>query len=42
MQTALLGGDQTATVTFTSDAVGTSTFVCDVHPAEMIGTLTVT
>jgi len=41
VQTALIGGGQTATVTFTPDKAGTYTFVCDVHPVEMTGTLTV-
>ncbi len=41
VQTALIGGGQTASVTFTPDKAGTYKFVCDVHPVEMVGTLTV-
>lgn len=41
VQTALLPGGQRGSVTFTPMRAGTYQFVCDVHPAEMTGTLTV-
>jgi plastocyanin len=40
-QTALLTGGQSGNVTFTAAKAGTYKFVCDVHPVEMVGTLTV-
>lgn len=40
-QTALLPGGQSGSVTFTAQKAGTYKLVCDVHPAEMTGTLTV-
>jgi nitrite reductase (NO-forming) len=41
VQTALLNGGQSGSVTFTPTKAGTYTFVCDVHPVEMTGTLEV-
>lgn len=41
VQTALLEGGKSGSVTFTPIQPGTYTFRCDVHPAEMTGTLTV-
>jgi nitrite reductase (NO-forming) len=41
VQTALVEGGKSDSVTFTPAKAGTYTFVCDVHPADMTGTLTV-
>jgi nitrite reductase (NO-forming) len=41
VQTALLAGGKTGTVTFTLTRAGTYKFICDVHPVEMTGTTTV-
>ncbi|HZQ37472.1 MAG TPA: cupredoxin domain-containing protein [Dehalococcoidia bacterium] len=41
VQTALLEGGKSGSVTFTPTQPGTYKFQCDVHPAEMTGTLTV-
>ena len=41
VQTKLAGGGETADATFTPSKTGTFKFQCDVHPAEMTGTLTV-
>jgi len=41
VQTKLIGGGETADATFTPSKTGTFKFQCDVHPAEMTGTLTV-
>jgi len=40
VQTALVGGGQSASVTFTPQKAGTYRFQCDVHPVEMAGTFT--
>jgi plastocyanin len=40
VQTALLEGGKSGSVTFTPTQPGTYKFQCDVHPAEMTGTLT--
>ena len=40
-QTALLQGGQSGSVTLTAEQPGSYKFVCDVHPVEMTGTLTV-
>jgi nitrite reductase (NO-forming) len=41
VQTPLLEGGKSASVTFTPSKAGTYKFQCDVHPAEMTGTLTI-
>ena len=41
VQTALVESGGSASVTFTPQKAGSYTFQCDVHPAEMRGTLTV-
>lgn len=41
VQTALLAGGKSGTVTFTAPKAGSFKFVCDVHPVEMTGTLVV-
>ncbi|HLZ68777.1 MAG TPA: cupredoxin domain-containing protein [Dehalococcoidia bacterium] len=41
VQTALLEGGKSGSVTFTPTQPGSYKFQCDVHPAEMTGTLTV-
>ena len=40
-QTSLLAGGQSGGVTVTAPKAGSYKFVCDVHPTEMTGTLTV-
>jgi nitrite reductase (NO-forming) len=40
-QTALLPGGQSGSVTFTPQKAGTYKVICDIHPAEMTGTLVV-
>ncbi len=39
--TALIAGGQQATITFALTTPGTYTFICDVHPNEMVGRLVV-
>src|SRR5206468_1005995 len=41
IKTDLLGPGQSATLTFTIAQAGSYKFRCDVHPTEMIGTVTV-
>lgn len=41
-RTEIESGPVVQTLTFTAPAEGSFTFVCDVHPAQMVGTLTVT
>ena len=41
IETALLAGKKSETITFTIEKPGSYTFQCDTHPAEMRGKLTV-
>jgi plastocyanin len=41
VQTQLLPGGQSETINFTINQPGTYQFICDVHPVEMVGELTV-